>query len=113
MRINPKDKMITEQRMEKWVIRKAFEKYLPQSVVWRQEQFSDGVGYSWIDKLQDITEQKVTDEQMKANKYFPINPPQSKKNFTTGQFFKIIFQVMLLRCLFPPNLLLLVALLLH
>ena len=90
MRINPKDKMITEQRMEKWVIRKAFEKYLPQSVVWRQkEQFSDGVGYSWIDKLKDITEQKVTDEQMKkANKYFPINPPQNKEEF----YYRSIFQ---------------------
>ena len=90
MRINPKDKMITEQRMEKWVIRKAFEKYLPQSVVWRQkEQFSDGVGYSWIDKLKDITEQKVTDEQMKkANKYFPINTPQNKEEF----YYRSIFQ---------------------
>ena len=90
MRINPKDKMITEQRMEKWVIRKAFEKYLPQSVVWRQkEQFSDGVGYSWIDKLKDITEQKVTNKQMKnANKYFPINPPQNKEEF----YYRSIFQ---------------------
>ena len=52
MRLNPKDKMITKDRMEKWVLRKAFEDYLPASVAWRQkEQFSDGVGYNWIDSL--------------------------------------------------------------
>ncbi|MBL1319432.1 MAG: asparagine synthase B, partial [Methylophaga sp.] len=48
MRINPQDKIINGERMEKWVVREAFESYLPESVVWRQkEQFSDGVGYSW------------------------------------------------------------------
>ena len=90
MRINPKDKMITSKRMEKWVIRKAFEKYLPKSVTWRQkEQFSDGVGYSWIDKLKEITEEKVTDQQMeKANKHFPINPPQNKEEF----YYRLIFE---------------------
>ena len=90
MRINPKDKMITSERMEKWVIRKAFEKYLPKSVTWRQkEQFSDGVGYSWIDKLKEITEEKVTDQQMeKANKYFSINPPQNKEEF----YYRSIFE---------------------
>ncbi len=90
MRMNPKDKMITGERMEKWVIRKAFEKYLPKSVTWRQkEQFSDGVGYSWIDKLKEITEEKVTDQQMKkANKYFSINPPQTKEEF----FYRSIFE---------------------
>ena len=52
MRINPDDKMIKNDRMEKWVLRKAFESYLPSEVAWRQkEQFSDGVGYSWIDSL--------------------------------------------------------------
>ena len=45
-----KDKMINKDRMEKWVLRKSFENYLPDSVAWRQkEQFSDGVGYDWID----------------------------------------------------------------
>ena len=90
MRINPLDKMITSERMEKWVIRKAFEKYLPKSVAWRQkEQFSDGVGYSWIDKLKEITEKKVTDQQMnKSNKYFPINPPQNKEEF----YYRSIFE---------------------
>ena len=55
MRINPKDKMITNDRMEKWVLRKAFESYLPSEVAWRQkEQFSDGVGYNWIDSLKEL-----------------------------------------------------------
>ena len=55
MRLNPEDKMIKNGRIEKWVVRKAFEDYLPESVAWRQkEQFSDGVGYSWIDKLKEV-----------------------------------------------------------
>ena len=57
MTINPQDKMITPERMEKWVLRKAFEDILPESIAWRQkEQFSDGVGYSWIDTLKQIAE---------------------------------------------------------
>jgi asparagine synthase (glutamine-hydrolysing) len=56
MRINPDDKLIRNGRIEKWVIRKAFEDYLPKEVAWRQkEQFSDGVGYSWIDTLKELT----------------------------------------------------------
>ena len=56
MSINPDDKMINSERMEKWVLRKAFEDYLPKSIVWRQkEQFSDGVGYSWIDELKEAS----------------------------------------------------------
>ncbi|MEL4455877.1 asparagine synthase B [Lutimonas vermicola] len=83
MRINPQDKMINGERMEKWVIRKAFEKYLPESVAWRQkEQFSDGVGYSWIDTLKEVVEQEVTDEQLANAKYkFPIQTPTSKEEF--------------------------------
>ncbi len=83
MRINPKDKMINGERMEKWVVRKAFESYLPKSVAWRQkEQFSDGVGYSWIDTLKEIVEQEVTDEQLANAKYkFPIQTPTSKEEF--------------------------------
>ena len=90
MRINPEDKMITSERMEKWVVRKAFEKYLPKSISWRQkEQFSDGVGYSWIDKLKEVAEQNVSDEQMRnANKKFPINPPQNKEEFYYRTIFK-------------------------
>ncbi|PCH77996.1 MAG: asparagine synthase B [Flavobacteriaceae bacterium] len=83
MRINPQDKMINGERMEKWVIRKAFEKYLPESVAWRQkEQFSDGVGYSWIDTLKEVVAKEVTDEQLKNAHYkFPIQPPTSKEEY--------------------------------
>ena len=83
MRINPKDKMINGERMEKWVVRKAFEDMLPESVAWRQkEQFSDGVGYSWIDTLKDIVAQEVTDEQLANAKYkFPIQTPTTKEEF--------------------------------
>ena len=90
MRINPSDKMINSDRMEKWVIRKAFEKYLPESVAWRQkEQFSDGVGYNWIDTLKEIVEDSVTDEQMKnAHHRFPIQTPQNKEEF----YYRSIFE---------------------
>ena len=83
MTINPQDKMITPERMEKWVIRKAFEKYLPASVAWRQkEQFSDGVGYSWIDSLKEKVKAEVTDEQMANAHYrFPIQTPMNKEEF--------------------------------
>lgn len=83
MRINPKDKMITPDRMEKWVVRKAFEDMLPESIAWRQkEQFSDGVGYSWIDTLKEIVNTEVTDEQLANAKYkFPIQTPTSKEEF--------------------------------
>jgi len=89
MRLNPRDKMISKDRIEKWVLRKAFEDYLPPSVAWRQkEQFSDGVGYNWIDTLKSITSQEVTDEQLANAKYrFPINPPMSKEEY----FYRSIF----------------------
>jgi asparagine synthase (glutamine-hydrolysing) len=90
MRINPKDKMITSDRMEKWVIRKAFEQYLPESVAWRQkEQFSDGVGYDWIDTLKEVVEKNVTDEQMQnAHFKFPVQTPQNKEEF----YYRSIFE---------------------
>jgi len=90
MRINPQDKMINGERMEKWVIRKAFEDMLPESVAWRQkEQFSDGVGYSWIDTLKDVVETAVTDEQMENAKFrFPIQTPQNKEEF----YYRSIFE---------------------
>jgi len=90
MRINPSDKMITSDRMEKWVIRKAFEQYLPESVAWRQkEQFSDGVGYDWIDTLKEVVEDNVSDEQMKnAHHRFPIQTPQNKEEF----YYRSIFE---------------------
>ncbi|WP_298320081.1 asparagine synthase B [uncultured Aquimarina sp.] len=90
MRINPQDKMINGERMEKWVIRKAFESYLPESVAWRQkEQFSDGVGYSWIDTLKEVVDAEVTDEQMaNAHFRFPIQTPQNKEEF----YYRTIFE---------------------
>ncbi len=89
MRINPEEKMAKNGRMEKWVIRKAFEDYLPESVVWRQkEQFSDGVGYNWIDSLKVMVEEKVSEEKMSRAKFrFPINTPMSKEEY----FYRSIF----------------------
>lgn len=83
MRINPKDKMCGNGKIEKHILRKAFEEYLPESVAWRQkEQFSDGVGYNWIDSLRLIADGKVTDRQMEhAAERFPINPPMSKEEY--------------------------------
>lgn len=90
MQINPKDKMITPERMEKWVLRKAFEDYLPESIAWRQkEQFSDGVGYSWIDKLKEVVSEAVSDEQLKNAKFrFPIQTPTTKEEY----YYRSIFE---------------------
>ncbi len=90
MSLNPQDKMINGERMEKWIIRKAFEDMLPESVAWRQkEQFSDGVGYSWIDTLKEVVEREVSDEQMENAKYrFPIQTPQNKEEF----YYRSIFE---------------------
>ena len=89
MRLNPGDKMISGERIEKWVLRKAFEDYLPASVAWRQkEQFSDGVGYNWIDTLKALTSREISDDQLANAKYrFPINPPMSKEEY----FYRSIF----------------------
>jgi len=83
MRINPEDKMAKDGKMEKWILRKAFEDCLPESVVWRQkEQFSDGVGYNWIDSLKEIAETEVSDELLaNASFRFPVNPPMSKEEY--------------------------------
>ncbi|MCX7551995.1 asparagine synthase B [Xanthomarina sp. F2636L] len=83
MSINPQDKMIDGERMEKWVLRKAFEDMIPEAIAWRQkEQFSDGVGYSWIDTLKELVAKEVTDEQLANAKYkFPIQTPTSKEEF--------------------------------
>jgi asparagine synthase (glutamine-hydrolysing) len=89
MRLNPSEKMITSDRMEKWVLRKAFEDMLPAEVAWRQkEQFSDGVGYSWIDTLKELVNNKVSDKQMEQASYkFPIQTPQTKEEY----FYRSIF----------------------
>lgn len=93
MEINPKDKMITPERMEKWVLRKAFEDLLPESIAWRQkEQFSDGVGYSWIDTLKQVAEDEITDEMMANAKFrFPINVPMSKEEYRYRTIFESHF----------------------
>jgi len=90
MRINPKDKMINGERMEKWVVRKAFEFVLPESVAWRQkEQFSDGVGYSWIDTLKEVVDKEVSDEQLANAKFrYPIQTPTTKEEF----YYRSIFE---------------------
>mgnify|MGYP002623870662 CR=1 FL=1 len=84
MRTNPEAKMCsTEHSMEKRIVREAFADMLPAEVAWRQkEQFSDGVGYSWIDTLRQVTAEAVTDEQMAhAAERFPINPPRNKEEY--------------------------------
>ena len=90
MRINPQDKMINGERMEKWVVRKAFEDMIPESVAWRQkEQFSDGVGYSWIDTLKELVDKEVTDEQIQNAAFrFPINTPLNKEEY----YYRSIFE---------------------
>jgi asparagine synthase (glutamine-hydrolysing) len=93
MRINPKDKMSGNGKIEKWILRKAFEDYLPAEVAWRQkEQFSDGVGYSWIDTLKKITSEQVSDEQLQNAAYrFPINTPRSKEEYYYRTIFSELF----------------------
>lgn len=83
MRLNPQDKMCGNGKIEKHILRKAFEDYLPASVAWRQkEQFSDGVGYNWIDTLREVADKKVSNRQMEhAAERFPINPPMSKEEY--------------------------------
>jgi asparagine synthase (glutamine-hydrolysing) len=93
MRLNPNDKMPGNGKIEKHILRKAFEDCLPKEVVWRQkEQFSDGVGYNWIDTLKTIAEKKVTDEQMAHVKLrFPIHPPLTKEEYLYRSIFSELF----------------------
>ena len=90
MRTNPQAKMCPGQTMEKRIVREAFANMLPEQVAWRQkEQFSDGVGYSWIDTLKRITSEAVSDEQMAhAAERFPVNPPQNKEEY----YYRTIFE---------------------
>ena len=93
MRVNPADKMCPGQTIEKRIVREAFADMLPESVAWRQkEQFSDGVGYSWIDTLKAVTAAAVTDEQMAhAAERFPINPPMNKEEYYYRSIFEEYF----------------------
>ena len=90
MRIHPASKMCPGKTIEKKVVREAFAHLLPESVAWRQkEQFSDGVGYSWIDTLKQITSEAVSDEQMAhAAERFPIHTPMNKEEY----YYRIIFE---------------------
>ena len=83
MTIDPSYKMCPGKEIEKKVVRDAFSDMLPEEIAWRQkEQFSDGVGYSWIDTLKEVTASAVSDEQMAhAAERFPINPPRNKEEY--------------------------------
>ncbi|ALS98932.1 asparagine synthase B [Lacimicrobium alkaliphilum] len=92
MRLNPQDKMCIDGRMEKWVLRKAFDngEYLPAEVLWRQkEQFGDGVGYSWIDSIKDYANEQISDQQLQTAGFrFPVNTPDTKE----GYLFRTLFE---------------------
>ena len=94
MNINPQEKMcVPGVRMEKWMLRKAFEGYLPDEVLWRQkEQFSDGVGYGWIDSLKKRAEADITDKQMENAAFrFPLKTPLTKEGYLYRSIFETHF----------------------
>ncbi|CAH7177523.1 asparagine synthetase B [Vibrio chagasii] len=93
MRLNPEDKMCGNGKMEKHILRECFEDYLPDSIAWRQkEQFSDGVGYDWIDTLKATAEAKVTDKQMETAQFrFPYNTPTTKEGYAYREIFEELF----------------------
>ena len=89
MRINPEDKMAKDGRMEKHILREAFSDYLPEEILWRQkEQFSDGVGYNWIDTLKKIADEQISDLELENAAYrFPVNTPMTKEAY----YYRVIF----------------------
>lgn len=93
MRLNPADKMCGNGKMEKHILRECFEHYLPESIAWRQkEQFSDGVGYGWIDTLKATAEAKISDQQMETAKFrFPYNTPTTKEGYVYREIFEELF----------------------
>ena len=104
MGVDPVEKLISKDRIEKYILRKAFDTendpdtnpYLPKHILWRQkEQFSDGVGYGWIDALKETAERHVTDEQMKNPKReWDDDIPDTKEAY----WYRMIFDE-----LFPPQ----------
>ena len=90
MKLNPEAKMIKDDRLEKQILRDAFEDLLPEAIVKRQkEQFSDGVGYGWIDHLKAHAEEQVSDREMeRASFRFPVNTPDTKE----GYFYRSLFE---------------------
>lgn len=94
MRINPQDKMCgSNGKMEKHILRECFESYLPASVAWRQkEQFSDGVGYSWIDTLKEVAAEQISDQQLQTAHFrFAYNTPTSKEAYLYREIFEELF----------------------
>ncbi len=95
MQVDPQEKMISpsEGKIEKHILRKSFEGLLPKEILWRQkEQFSDGVGYAWIDTLKQIAQNKISDEQMVfAAERFPIQPPKNKEEYRYREIFEAHF----------------------
>ena len=95
MHINPKDKMCPGKTIEKKVLREAFDGMLPEEVLWRQkEQFSDGVGYGWIDALRDYAEEQVSDRKFaeRADR-FPVNTPVTKEAYLYREIFEDLFKL--------------------
>jgi asparagine synthase (glutamine-hydrolysing) len=90
MRLNPDDKLVKEGKMEKHILREIFNDYLPDEIVWRQkEQFSDGVGYNWIDTLKEVAAEQVSDLELENAAFrFPINTPMTKE----GYYYRSIFE---------------------
>ena len=90
MRLNPAAKMCPGKTIEKKILREAFSDMLPEAIVWRQkEQFSDGVGYNWIDTLKEMTSKAVSDEQMAhAAERFSVNPPRNKEEYLYRSIFE-------------------------
>jgi len=89
MTLPPKAKMCVDGKIEKHILREAFEGYLPPEVLWRQkEQFSDGVGYSWIDSLKAFAEDTISDKDFERAVYeFPINTPDTKEGLMYRRLF--------------------------
>ena len=90
MRLNPEDKLVKDGKMEKHILREIFSDYLPEEIAWRQkEQFSDGVGYNWIDTLKEVAATEVSDLELENAAFrFPVNTPMTKE----GYYYRIIFE---------------------
>lgn len=90
MRLNPEDKRVKDGKMEKHILREIFSDYLPEEIAWRQkEQFSDGVGYSWIDTLKEVAAEQVSDLELENAAFrFPINTPMTKE----GYYYRTLFE---------------------
>ena len=90
MAFDASDKMVADGRMEKHVLRQAFTGYLPDEILWRQkEQFSDGVGYTWIDSLRDLAEREISDSELSGGaERYALNPPATKEAYLYRSIFE-------------------------